>query len=1419
MNGAEEMKRLTDAGYSPQDVDAWRAQKSQALIDGGFSQQDVGEYFGEKEPNNDKLNGFFKLNIDAAKQQPGEARQAKTFGDYLDAGYQQSITGLLKRHKMPDVMTPEDAPMWAKIASSVSQVAGDLPAMISGAWAGGEVGTAAGTPVGAAIGTAIEPGLGTLAGAGVGARGGALIGGGAGAFALPAYMRRILVDQYQHGEAKNFGDFWSRQAAAFIDAYQAAEIGAATAGTGAVVGKAIAQPIVSTTAKLASEITTMVTLGKAAEGKVPELKDFAAPAVVVAGLHIATGGAGQVSRLMQKAGDVYAKTGTLPADLAREAEANPVVRQELASTNIDVPAAYADKIEADQQTEPTPVNVSEKMRAPLEIGGKAGDVALREEVDSSDARPQSESPEPRETASGGQAPIGWSEATRIRSKSTSQPLTVYRGGTREVGAGHFDEQVLGDKTGHPSSGLGVFFTTSEEEAAQYGHTRPANLDIRNPKVIPVETLPAFDSTAEAAKFRKELQAKGYDGIIIKNSHIGGHNWIVAFNADQVIKVPEKPAVESQNFAVTPVTSESTTVEKASEPPVEKTAVEQIQSRISFEKNPTGGFSLSKFYTSAVDALHPVRQLRDLLAGEQPLEAKDDPYLLARLTRGSYGRADQFLELSPFKFDTLENVGKSLSAVLKPVRDKIDEFRAYAVARRAIELSERGIEPGVPVDAAREVVKAGGKYSSVFKELQDYQRATLEYLRDSGVLGRDAFEAMRDANQDYVPFYRLMDTDKSLSAGKGLSVRSPVKTIKGSERMIVDPIESIVKNTYLYVQLAERNRALTSLADLAEQSPLGQELMERVPAEMRPTTVSEAEVAKFLKEQGIEGDAEAFAIFRPASKNLANDEIALYRDGKREVYRVAPEVATSVRALDQESVSLLVKMAALPAQLLRAGTTLSPDFVARNFLRDQITAFTLNKGGFIPVYDTLRGMGSIFKKDDDYQNWLKSGAANSVMVSVDRQYIQQNVLKLAKETGLMSQAWNVVKSPIELLKVGSELIENATRLGAFKRELGDSTDASDIFQAGYGARNVTLDFQRIGAKTRAMNMITAFWNASVQGLDKTARAFAERPFETSFKLSASITAPSMLLWYANHDDPRWKEIPNWQKDLFWIVMTQDHVYRIPKPMELGILFGSLPERVLDKFYDDKPDAFKGISSDFAGALAPSFLPTFAIPVIEQFANRSTFTGSPIVPHSLEGVLPEYQYSDYTTESGKILGKFAAVVPGMKDSQLSSPMVIENYARAWSGTLGMYALKMADQALISSGAIPDPVKPASALADMPIIKAFMIRYPSASAQSIQDFYERYDEAKKRMDTIHHLARQGDFAASIKEMNLAQESDLMLNLGGIKDAIAAQTRFIQLVYKNQQMTPDEKRQIIDGSYYMMIKMTEQGNALLMKAKETLH
>lgn len=113
------------------------------------------------------------------------------------------------------------------------------------------------------------------------------------------------------------------------------------------------------------------------------------------------------------------------------------------------------------------------------------------------------------------------------------PATVYRGSRSGVTGAHTFEQ-LGNASGHPSSGLGVWFSSDATDAARYGKVGQHYLRITHPKVYDGGDFPAFDTLAAAIAHRKELQKQGYDGIVYDARDVGGPVQFVAFEPSQVV---------------------------------------------------------------------------------------------------------------------------------------------------------------------------------------------------------------------------------------------------------------------------------------------------------------------------------------------------------------------------------------------------------------------------------------------------------------------------------------------------------------------------------------------------------------------------------------------------------------------------------------------------------------------------------------------------------------------------------------------------------------------------------------------------------------------------------------------------------------------------------------------------------------------
>jgi hypothetical protein len=882
------------------------------------------------------------------------------------------------------------------------------------------------------------------------------------------------------------------------------------------------------------------------------------------------------------------------------------------------------------------------------------------------------------------------------------------------------------------------------------------------------------------------------------------------------------------------------------------------------ENQKESYTRKDFYKDFVDKLDPIKEFEVLGVGKKGSDAlpvAESPYKLARMVNDSKAKAKHVIERGTIDFKTLETNGKGLAEIIEPHKTDLNGLRAFLVAERAIELEASGRKSGFDLGAANQVVKEGSaKYSETARALIEFQDKNLQYLRDSGRVSPAAYAAMKRLGRKYIPFSRLVSDEGGAGGGKG-----GLKRLKGSDLAIQDPFVSILENTESIFKMAESNRARIQMLKFAQERG-APGLVTKVKKEMRPIEIRSEEVTRALEDAGFivtEGSvkrtmrerglkftdeqiakalenepnvrdvAEGFTVFRQQNKDLAVNQFDVYINGKREIFEVAdPSLAQALKDLDGAAPvqNILMKIARQFTAVKRIGITLTPDFIVRNALRDQMTAGVFSKQGTVPFADMMVAIGDLWKKNDVYYEWLKSGGANGAFLELNSKYLENSIYKLDQQTGIINQTMNALRNPLETLSIIPSIIESAPRLAEFKR----TSKKLGTLEGGFASREITIDFQRVGAKMAALNSITAFQNVQIQGLDRTVRALKENPTDVAIKTGAYVVAPSVLLWWAQHDDPRYKEIPRWQKDLHWIVLTDDWqkaenedeysglpeymvrkqngmvevnrgtIYRIPKPQELGMV-GSLVERVLEKFAGDNPNAGKDLFETVQEMVIPGLIPDAVRPALEQATNYNTFTKRPLIPQYLEAQLPAFQYTDYTSETAKALGKILGSIPLVQESGGASPMVIENYVRGWTGTLGSYALQLADAGLIATGAVEDPVRPAWAVADIPAVKAFVIRYPSAQAQSIQDFYDQHERTEKIVNSLREQMKRGN----PEEVDFIMEEydGQIMSLKEYKDALSKQSQFIRSVQRQKDWTPEEKRQLIDTTYYQMIEISKQG------------
>lgn len=761
-------------------------------------------------------------------------------------------------------------------------------------------------------------------------------------------------------------------------------------------------------------------------------------------------------------------------------------------------------------------------------------------------------------------------------------------------------------------------------------------------------------------------------------------------------------------------------------------------------------ALNDVYTKAIDELNPLKDLVEEVERQtgEKIAFDDNPYMQAWLARGWVGKAETLIE-----HGAPEHGIKPLKDILKGIGEKEHkEFSAYLVALHDLDLHKNKQKATFDYteDAAVLGKHAGNeRFQKAAVEIYKYQDYLLQMLVKEGMLTAKAYHTMRKMYPHYIPFFRDMSDagmQSFLSGGKGfIDVSSPVKRFKGSTRDIIDPLESIIKNTFQFYNTIERNHVGRTFAKLADKNGVGQ-IVERVHG----------------------------------NKAKTDNTFNVWENGEKVTYETTPELIQTMRMLDKEQSNMVVKILSYPASWLRAGATLSPEFILRNPVRDMIGASIYSKHGFIPVVDTFKGLALFIKKGDLYWEYMKSGAAHAAMVSLDRDYLGGQLRDIMSRD---SKATKLIKNPLELLRAMSEATEMATRLaeydnarkgytGLSNRLFGKDRKPLTAREAALESRDITLDFSRRGTHTKRLNQITAFFNATLQGADKMARAFKEDPRGMTVKTMLYITLPSVLLWYMNKDDERYQELPQWEKDTFWIIPGKENMYRIPKPFEAGVLFGTSFERMLQYFDDAKNNrksvGFKGYGERVMDSLAPGLIPTGAIPVLEYMTNYSFFRQRSIIPQSQENLPARLQYGANSSEVAKFVG----------DKINVSPYMVDNTIRGLGGGLAGLGLSAVDAA---SGAKENNAS--KKWYEAPGLRGFTAA-PYQSSNSVQRVYDDYKEQEKLHNEFKLTGQRPDGYDAKEFAKLKNASD---SLKGLNKASKA-------IINNERMSGEQKREQLD-------------------------
>lgn len=558
---------------------------------------------------------------------------------------------------------------------------------------------------------------------------------------------------------------------------------------------------------------------------------------------------------------------------------------------------------------------------------------------------------------------------------------------------------------------------------------------------------------------------------------------------------------------------------------------------------------------------------------------------------------------------------------------------------------------------------------------------ISIMEDAEVFSHDLAKTLRTKYRKYCPLLRdFSDTAAADSfigglteGGRGIgNVSVPLKriNIEGSERGVLNPLETILKSYAVMLNRAERNKVALMAVENSRTADL-HELIQEVPG---------------------------------TTADPKNCVFTVLINGKKKAYKTTQDLYGPIVGYNLPAANLAFGVARTAARMLRTGATMSPSFILRNVLRDTVFAGIASKNGFIPIVDTIRGAIALAKDPAMRAEFEAAGVTECNFYSSQKSRIK-SLDAMAGETP--ASAWEIMKAVFSRLEATSDFFESSTRMGEYMkaRQKGLSME-----EAARAAREVTLDFSRSGRVGEQVNQVVPFFNACLQGGDKMVRLFREDFVGTSLKVFKYIVLPSLLIMAMTWDEDWYKDLDPDIKNNYWCLGRN---IRIPKPQEAGVLFGSGIEALFQQAADKDKEAVSNFLKAFSSNMIPSVLPTLILPLIEWSANYSFFKGRALVGNKYSRLPDELQYNDYTSELSKGIGSALKV----------SPMKIDNLVRGYTGTMGALLWSMAGEPFAKANNLP-----AKHFSELPFVRDFNVTDANLS-RPMNEFYGILDKANRQ------------------------------------------------------------------------------------------
>jgi len=662
----------------------------------------------------------------------------------------------------------------------------------------------------------------------------------------------------------------------------------------------------------------------------------------------------------------------------------------------------------------------------------------------------------------------------------------------------------------------------------------------------------------------------------------------------------------------------------------------------------------------------------------------------------------YADVADLKFKDLQESFKNL----RGVRKEPELVTNYINAHRALTRAERGLKnPGgvTKVDAQKAIEQAEALWTKkgyavknlkqAMREWQDWTRKNiLDEFHKEGFLSDAAYNKII-ANNDWYAAYSVLekmpdDMDKIpvLKAKEYFSAENQdvIRRMKGTEKLIADPIEATIKKFGRAQELMARNRVASTLIDDILRVGKDGEIPIEIKRNYRPV-VRSRENLKAMQE---EFDEMASKGLNPIKEGTWDKKeygtISRFKDGKVETYIAPIEIVDVMKQLTPWNAPKYLKF--FNDLFRKSATTLYLPFTITNAFRDALLAWSTS-----PVY---KGW-SFFKFVPDWFKGAKEGFKYVIGKSklVEEEYLRYGggfgytgVVKEPKHlkgklfmpVGIKSKVRHLadpITLPLKVIEKISEVIELAPRLAVFKRAKLLGYEGKD---AAILARQATIDFNRGGTLTKVLNQYVPFLNARVQARVVMGEALQKNTAATLSKIAALTVPPGITSYAINrlYFSDLYDDIPDYVKQSNYCIIYGSKVDErtkrtVPRYItiskgDIGAIGWNAIEFALDKAWKKDKQGTAAFLVDQLSNLSPvefstngkisgykalgGLLPPIVRAGVEDWANLKFYYGTPIVPRYLEKKPPELQYREITPEAYKWIGEKLGV----------SPLRLQNYA---------------------------------------------------------------------------------------------------------------------------------------------------------------